>query len=468
MQQWAIYTRLSQDRDGGQTATDRQEQACRQFAAAKGWEVGDVYTDVDMSAYRRGVNRPDFQRLKADLGAGRWAGVLCWKVDRLVRNHRDFEDMWEACETSGAGLASATEPVDSSSELGMIVVRLLVSFARMESANISVRVKALNAAKARNGEGHVSGQRPFGLNREWTALVDAEADLLRDAAKQVLAGESLNSIATRWNAAGVTTSTGKPWRAPILGRLLRAPHLAGLRVHNGEVIGPGSWPAVFDEVTHRRLVALLSDPARRRNGGGRARYLLSGGLLRCELCRHPMTSRPRADGARRYICRRGPGLPGCGKVGILAEPLEDLIREDVLNLLADGGVEHALADAATVEPQRQAAAQQLAAVEASMEQLAIKFFAEHAIGAKEYWAARRHLEEQQTALSQRLRGLQRSDPLAGLPDTLEALQEEWASWDIGRRRTVISGVVSEITVAPAVPGLNRFDRRRVNYTGLRA
>ena len=57
----AIYARLSQDRDGAQTATARQIADCRALAEARGWPVADVYEDTDLTAYRR-VNRPGYER----------------------------------------------------------------------------------------------------------------------------------------------------------------------------------------------------------------------------------------------------------------------------------------------------------------------------------------------------------------------------------------------------------------------
>src|SRR6266508_1831030 len=129
VQHLAIYARLSQDRDGTQTATARQVADCRALAAAKGWPVAGVYEDTDLTAYRR-VNRPAYERLLAYLEAGEVDGVLVWKLDRLVRHPAEFERFWAVCERRGAILASVHEPVDTSSELGLVIVRILVAFAR--------------------------------------------------------------------------------------------------------------------------------------------------------------------------------------------------------------------------------------------------------------------------------------------------------------------------------------------------
>jgi hypothetical protein len=62
----AIYTRLSSDPNGQQTATERQARACEQFAAAREWDVVRVIEDVDVSAYNKtgNVNRDWPQRAR--------------------------------------------------------------------------------------------------------------------------------------------------------------------------------------------------------------------------------------------------------------------------------------------------------------------------------------------------------------------------------------------------------------------
>jgi DNA invertase Pin-like site-specific DNA recombinase len=126
----AIYTRLSSDTPGRQqTATKRQEQACRAFASLREWDVAQVYEDVDLSAYKKGVKRPAYESLLKAIEAHRVSGVVVWKLDRLVRRPAEFERFWASCEEVGAILVSATEPIDTSTDLGVALVRILVSFA---------------------------------------------------------------------------------------------------------------------------------------------------------------------------------------------------------------------------------------------------------------------------------------------------------------------------------------------------
>ena len=51
--------------------------------------------------------------------------------------------------------------------------------------------------------------------------------------------------------------------------MLVSPRIAGLREHNGEVVGEAMWPAIIDRANHDRLVGLLGDPSRRRDNFGR-------------------------------------------------------------------------------------------------------------------------------------------------------------------------------------------------------
>ena len=47
---------------------------------------------------------------------------MMWKLDRLVHQAEQVESFWEACEAAGVALVSATEPVDTSHELGLALV----------------------------------------------------------------------------------------------------------------------------------------------------------------------------------------------------------------------------------------------------------------------------------------------------------------------------------------------------------
>lgn len=105
-----IYVRISQDPDGTETSTQRQEEDARHYAAGQdGWDVVDVHLDADLSAYSD-VQRPAFNRLREDVAAGRLDAVIACKSDRVYRNLRRFM----SSSTSWSGTVSGTCPSRSS------------------------------------------------------------------------------------------------------------------------------------------------------------------------------------------------------------------------------------------------------------------------------------------------------------------------------------------------------------------
>jgi site-specific DNA recombinase len=331
-----IYTRLSRDMDGNQTATARQEKDARGLARAKGWKVADIYEDVDLSAFKKGVRRPAYERLLADLGSGAIDGVVVWKLDRLVRRASDFERFWSVCEDAGATLAAVHDPIDTSSDIGMIVVRMLVNFAQLEAANTSTRVKRQIAERAQNG-GLTSfgGRRPFGFEPDRVTIREEEADLVRDAARRVVAGATLTALLREWNAAGVTTTTGAKWTHTTLRRVISSPRIAGLLEHRGTIVGDTSWPPIVDRKTWEQLRATLQ----RRRGdqsryGPRAHVLV--GLARCGRCGSKLSALS-PWGRRRtvtYICPARSTGRGCGGTSITGPLVEDIVVGAALEALA--------------------------------------------------------------------------------------------------------------------------------------
>jgi len=196
---------------------------------------------------------------------------------------------------------------------------------------------------------------------------------------------------------------------------------------------------------------MLSDPDRRKNAAPR-RYLLTGGLAVCGLCGKPLTARPRGDKRRSMVCATGPGFHGCGKIRVLAEPVEELATEAVLQAIDRG----ALAAAMAQQDDREAV-DGLLGVDAKLADLA-RDWAEDRISRGEWEAARGALESRRAGLQRRVEAQRRAHDLDGLPDPL---RPAWPSLSLHRQRAILSAVVEAVVIGPAVRGLNRFDPDRV-------
>ena len=73
-------------------------------------------------------------------------------------------------------------------------------------------------------------------------------------------------------------------------------------------------------------------------------------MLRCELCGEKLVARPRQDGQRRYVCARDTARVGCGKIAVVADPLEQLVCEGVLDRLDSPELAAALRGEAASDP----------------------------------------------------------------------------------------------------------------------
>jgi site-specific DNA recombinase len=167
----------------------------------------------------------------------------------------------------------------------------------------------------------------------------AEADAVREAVSRVLRGESLRSIAFDFNKRGIKPAGGKKngeskidkWQGSSLRRVLISPRIAGLREHNGEVVGKAVWPAIIDRATHDRLAGLLNNAERRPANYGRPRVHPLAGLLYCGSCGGPLVTYLQPRQGRGYGCRKDEN-PDCeARVRIAAEPLEAYVEGYVID-----------------------------------------------------------------------------------------------------------------------------------------
>ncbi len=110
--------------------------------------------------------------------------------------------------------------------------RIVGAVARKESEDRSRRVRRKHLELAEQGK--PSGQLG------WSMRDGAEREFVREAARGVLAGQGLMTIARDWNVRGVPRATDRPWTAPTLRKALLSARVAGLREH-GPTPQEGSW-----------------------------------------------------------------------------------------------------------------------------------------------------------------------------------------------------------------------------------
>lgn len=447
-----IYTRLSRDPDGTQTATARQEADCRRLADREGWLVVEVYEDTDLSGYTRDLHRPDFQRMLDDVGAGRVEAVVVWKLDRLSRQPGQFEAVVSACERAGARIVSVHESADMTSPAGLAMMRVGMAFAALESETISLRTRRAKAEAAEQGEPNGGGLRPYGLTQDKRSIVEPEAALIREAAARVLAGEGVTTIAKDWSRRGVKTSRGNEWAVTALTRMLRNPRLAGRRVHKGRVIPSDVIPAILEpDVAERVRLAL----APRGDGFVRRPRALSG-LVRCGLCGEQMKVKHRQSGSPLYRCFKTPGSPACGSLVVSAGPLEALVGALLAGFLNAPDLADAMGGSEAAE-----LARQIGREEAKREALVHDHYVTGLVSRRDFMGAAARLDDTIRRLTGDLNRLRRRDLLADLQPG-ETVLSAWADRPVHWRREIAGALIDHVSIArAAMKGRHIFDPDRV-------
>jgi DNA invertase Pin-like site-specific DNA recombinase len=453
---FAIYARISSDRDGDQLGVTRQIADCRKLAERCGYLVAGVYMDDDVSAWS-GKPRPEFERMVDDLRSRVIGGVLVWHLDRLTRHPRELESLIDLFDELGVELGCVTGEVDLGTHIGRLTARMLGGLARYESDHKSERIRRKHEELALRGKVSGGGSRPYGYEADKRTPRPAEAAIVRECATRFLAGESLRSITIDLNRRGIVTAGGAEWAPQTLRRMLASARISGQREHNGEIVATAEWPAIITPAETAQIRARLADPERRTNKAAR-RYLL-GGLLVCSHCGEKLVARPRAGGQRRYACARGPGFSGCGKTYINADQVEEFVVDAVLHRVdapeVAAGVEGRPAD-----PDLQPLYEQLDADKAQLEELAAAYGRKE-FSMAEWQAARGPIEQRMTATRKQLSRVTRRSTLEPFLGKGEQLRADWSSLDLSQQHAIVAAVVDHVTVGPGRPGYNRFDGSRL-------
>ncbi|WP_431229315.1 recombinase family protein [Paenarthrobacter nicotinovorans] len=280
----AVYLRISKDKGLGTVeeglAVERQEEAIRKMLTKRGWEIGPIYTDNDVSASGK-KKRPEYDRMLADYAAGKFDAIAAMDHDRLTRRPVELEHLIELNEKQGLLVATATADIDFASPNGILFARFRVNLAADELLRRSTRQKAKFAQDREAGKDHWRGRRPFGLTIKGK-LIKKEADALKDVAELILNNGTITAGVSLLKERGLKTSFGKEWQRQPLRRTLLNPRIAAFLEHDGELV-KAKWDAVLDKDTWDAVVAKLNTPNRPKPKKTNREYLLSG-LLTCGEC----------------------------------------------------------------------------------------------------------------------------------------------------------------------------------------
>jgi len=235
--------------------------------------------------------------------------LLVMRVDRFSRNLRDIVTLLDELDQAGVVFRSATEPFDTSTPMGRMLVQMLGMFAQFERDLIIERV--INGMEIKAGRGRwKGGRRPFGYTVDkaaQTLLVGPDEAVIVRLIFDLYIRDRLGSkaIAKVINDRGHRTTTGKPWSGhQVLRALNNRIYLGELTFR--EITKTGCHEQIIDHETFAQAQQILD--SRGENYAHRAAngsdYQLTG-LMRCPKCDKAMIG-TRAHGKnkvyRYYTC----------------------------------------------------------------------------------------------------------------------------------------------------------------------
>jgi len=293
-----LYGRIS-DRVEDTDKTANQIARLTKLAAGEGDTVAGEYIDDDVSAFEGRKYRADWERLLGDIAAGKLDKVYATEPQRFTRGDPvGLDRLIQACKQSGTVLHFANMGVqDPRFPMVVFNLRNMDNVGGLEVSTSMERQANRFAKEIADGK-PLWGRRPFGFVLSSGRVAGEhpeEADLIRAAARDIIAGTATYEIARRWNASGVVTPRGGAWAQPRVKETLMRPSVNGWLVYKGEKVSQ-TLPQILDDTTYGALLTALDRGA--KPGRKASEKALLSGIMRCT-CGMGMTYYSAKD---RYRC----------------------------------------------------------------------------------------------------------------------------------------------------------------------
>jgi len=331
----AIYTRKSTSAGLEQefNSLDAQREACADYAKRQGWTVVATYDDGGFTGAN--IDRPAFQRLLADVDAGKLDVVVVYKVDRLSRSLLDFARVLERFNDHNVSFVSVTQNFSTANALGKLTLNMLMSFAEFEREMIAERTRDKIVAARRKGK-WTGGTVPIGYYAVDRKLVKnaPEALVVREVFDLYESHRSVLGVVRDLRARGRKRRKGE-WTKDAVLRVLSNPLYAGLIAAAGD-LHPAEHEAIVAREQFERVRQLLAGHVARPPRPGKNPAYLLRGLLYCGVCGAAMT--PGGSRAYRYyrcVTRDKLGAKACTSRPLPARAVEDFVVERLHGIAAD-------------------------------------------------------------------------------------------------------------------------------------
>ena len=222
----AIYARQSVDK-ADSLSIQGQIDLCRQET---GTEL-KIYQDKGFSG--KNTNRPEFQRMLADVEKGLIRKIVVYRLDRFSRSIADFGQLWKVLEQYHVEFVSLNEKFDTSTPIGRAMLNIIMVFAQLERETTAERVRDNYYQRAKLGS-WPGGPAPYGFSigrcpgadgRPVPTLVPSDdlEHVPRIFTAYAEENATLGSVARSLNEENIPAPKRKVWDNVSLSRILHSP-----------------------------------------------------------------------------------------------------------------------------------------------------------------------------------------------------------------------------------------------------
>jgi DNA invertase Pin-like site-specific DNA recombinase len=415
-----------------------QREMIESWAAMRGARILEVFEELDQSGGR--ADRPLLEKALHRVESGISQAIVVSKVDRFGRSLISGLAAIERIQNAGGVVVSVQDGLDTSTDTGRLVLRILLSLAEWERERIG-ESWAQAYAKAIERGVYMAPGAPVGYRRTRSGRLRPDsktAGVIVEAFRRRARGENFASLAKWFEERGILTASGNGgWTSITMSKLLRS------RVYLGELcygshVNERAHPPLVDAATWQaaqlpRRAVVLHEPE----------PALLAKLVRCAGCSLLMSAvwhRAHGDALELiYRCSRRSAAGRCpAPASIGATYLEAYVEECVFELLRRRRRAPA-ADLARAEREAQAASAALARYRDSDRVL-------DALGEDAYIAGLSVRSERVRDARLQLAAVRDANFIHTLPPTSE-IERQWIGMDDHGRRALIAQVVDCVFVS---------------------
>lgn len=312
----AAYCRVSTDDEEQKTSYEAQiGYYTEKINSNPEWQMAGIFADEGISG-TQAQKRPEFLKMIRLCRQRKIDVILTKSLSRFARNTVDSLGYIRELRALGIAVISEKENINTLTAESEMLITIMSCFAQAESESISKNVSWGIRQSFKNGNVPMQYARLLGYKKGDggnAEIIPDEAEVVREIYRCYLDGMSMNLIADRLNAKGLTTKgSGSPYRKAVVQRILTNEKYTGdallqktyvtdcitkkTRKNNGElpmylvknhhepIISRSDFNRVQEEMARRSAKRTIADKLT-KTGQGKysAKYALSE-LLICGEC----------------------------------------------------------------------------------------------------------------------------------------------------------------------------------------